>query len=82
MKDVQYGIVSREISACRVYDKPSILSELITYLYPGDLVTIDEYGSTACYYKVNFKGGMTGYCLRPHIELVEKEIGYEFSQRT
>jgi hypothetical protein len=82
MKDVQYGTVSKEVSACRVYKKPSILSELVTYLYPGEIVVIDEAGSTSCYYKVKFSrstGIISGYCLYPHIELIEKEKENEHS---
>lgn len=73
MKTVHYGSVCKDLLTCRVYEKPSILSGLVTYLYPGDIVTINDEDSTDCYYKVVCKNGLIGYCLRPHIDSIEKE---------
>lgn len=74
MKQISYGVVGKENRFVTVYKRPSILSPKVTYLYPGDLVVIDETQSTECYYKVQSDNGADGYCIQSAIE--RKDTGY------
>lgn len=74
MKQVCYGTVGKENHHVTVFKRPSILSPMVTYLYPGDIVIIDENESTDCYYKISSDNGAEGYCIQSAIE--RKDTGY------
>lgn len=58
-----YGTVGTGRRYCIVYSRPSIMSDAVIRLRPGDLVEIDEDNSTSCYYKVKTETNDEGYIL-------------------
>ena len=74
MKQVCYGIVGKENRYVPVYKRPSVLSQVLTYLYPGDIVIIDDSESTSCYYKIKSDSGADGFCIQTTID--RKDEGY------
>lgn len=58
-----YGIVGTDKRYCIVYSRPSIMSQAVIRLRPGDLVEIDDNDSTECYYKVKTETNDEGYIL-------------------
>ena len=59
------ALISEDYPYCTVYEFPSILSGLVTYLKPGDEVLVIEEQSTECYYYILCKDDLFGYCMRP-----------------
>lgn len=63
MKHTVYGTVGKECKYCVLFSRPSIMSDAVTRLMPGELVEIDDANSTACYYKVRTERNDEGYVM-------------------
>ena len=70
-KETKVGIVANceKLNLRRSPLKDSDGANIITVLFPGVAVLIDEDESTPNFYKVTTEAGVEGYCMRQFIEI-------------